>query len=253
MKPIIFHKIAGILLILTASGCVTAGSGVTVKEDRVLQEFTGISFKADGKMNIMMANENSVEVICDDNLLPYIVTSVQNGTLFAENISGNDIPGLVFNIRMKELNKIDFSGSGSIVVSNTIKGESLTAVVEGSGKLEFKAEVKKAAMNLAGGGFLSGELIADNAKFQISGPGSMLMKGNVANAWVGISASGEFLGSSLVCSNAEVELWGSGNCEIGAQAKLKVKISGAGNVKYKGKPKIEENILGVGKIIFINE
>jgi len=64
--------------------------------------------------------------------------------------------------------------------------------------------------------------------------------------------TGNFQGFPLTVKNCNVDISGTGNCEVSVGASLDVKIEGTGNVFYKGNPSIKTNISGSGSVIQMN-
>lgn len=67
-----------------------------------------------------------------------------------------------------------------------------------------------------------------------------------------ILGSGSFSGFMLSTQDCEVDIVGSGNCEITATESLDVSIDGSGSVFYKGSPQIMDHISGSGRVIDSN-
>lgn len=69
---------------------------------------------------------------------------------------------------------------------------------------------------------------------------------------VSLMGSGSFYGFPLAASTCQVDIIGSGICEITVQNELDVVIEGSGNVYYKGSPLIHEDITGSGRVVDAN-
>ena len=99
------------------------GSGHIQTEKRNVGHFDGV--QASGSMDIEVTNGDklSVEVEADDNVLPYIITEVNDGLLdvhFKSNTSFNDVHVKVY-VTAPVLQKLFVKGSGNITSKNTIK------------------------------------------------------------------------------------------------------------------------------------
>ena len=64
--------------------------------------------------------------------------------------------------------------------------------------------------------------------------------------------SGSFFGFPLSASTCQVDISGSGNCEVTVNNDLDVVIEGSGSVYYKGSPSIEVDIIGSGRVVDTN-
>ena len=69
---------------------------------------------------------------------------------------------------------------------------------------------------------------------------------------VSLIGSGGFFGFPLTAENCDVDILGSGNCEVTALGKLDVILDGSGSVFYKGSPIIHEDITGSGRVVDSN-
>lgn len=67
-----------------------------------------------------------------------------------------------------------------------------------------------------------------------------------------LNGSGSFFGFPLSAQNCQVDIIGSGNCEVTANQELDVIIEGSGSVFYKGTPTIKEHITGSGRLVNSN-
>lgn len=64
--------------------------------------------------------------------------------------------------------------------------------------------------------------------------------------------SGSFFGFPLSASTCQVDISGSGECEVTVNNDLDVVIEGSGNVYYQGSPIIHEDITGSGRVVDAN-
>jgi len=69
---------------------------------------------------------------------------------------------------------------------------------------------------------------------------------------ISILGSGSFSGFLLNTQECQVDIVGSGNCEITAESSLDVSIDGSGSVFYKGTPLIKDHISGSGRVVDSN-
>jgi len=91
-------------------------------------------------------------------------------------------------------------------------------------------------------------------KISNTGTGTVTISGPMEEDYLELTlmGSGNFWGFSLSAEKCQVDITGSGNCEITAVNQLDVSIGGSGNVYYKGTPTIKDHISGSGHIIDSN-
>jgi hypothetical protein len=69
---------------------------------------------------------------------------------------------------------------------------------------------------------------------------------------VQLMGSGSFFGFPLSTETCQVDIVGSGICEISVQEHLDAILEGSGSVFYKGNPSIREDVTGSGRVVNAN-
>ena len=88
-----------------------------MQENRPVQGFTEVELAMMGMLHLAQGNAESLTVEAEDNLLPKIVTTVQNNRLTIRLAPAKRITTrqpIVFSVTMKEITGIYLSGSGSL-------------------------------------------------------------------------------------------------------------------------------------------
>lgn len=188
------------------------GSGTMKTEKRTFAEFKRLELGGSFEVTIETGKpEFSATITGDDNLLPMVLTEVNNEVLtvnFKEPLAPTKRMTLV--LAMGEMTAATFSGEGKIVArdlkTNTLK-------LDFSGAVEFVG---------------TGEV--ENTYTQLSGAGNIDLKG-------------------LKVRRSSVHLSGAANLVVHASDELVAVISGVGKVEYYGNPpKVSQKISGVGKL-----
>ena len=91
-------------------------------------------------------------------------------------------------------------------------------------------------------------------KISYSGSGDVSISSPMETDYLELSLMGScsFKGFSLSADYCQVDISGSGDCEISAAKGLDVSIDGSGSVFYKGSPSIKDHISGSGRVIDSN-
>ena len=91
-------------------------------------------------------------------------------------------------------------------------------------------------------------------KISYSGSGNVSVNSSMETDYLELSLLGScnFKGFSMSADYCQVDISGSGNCEISAMKSLDVSIDGSGSVFYKGTPSIKDHISGSGRVIDSN-
>jgi hypothetical protein len=223
------------LIVLAAcSFTVLRGSGNVITENRVISSIRSVDLSAYGDLNISQGDAESLSIQGDDNIVAHIITEVNNGRLsirFDESWGTLYTPSetLEFNLTVKNLESITFSGAGTIHSDNLALDD--------------------LAINLSGAGSITiEELQADNLTINLSGAGSLHIEGSVTNESISLSGVGNFNAEDLSAQNATISLTGAGNASLWVAANLNIHISGAGSINYYGTPKITKDVTGIGSL-----
>lgn len=192
------------------------GSGSIVTEPRSVVDFYNVSVSGSTNVFITQGTNFDVKVKAYENIISFLETKVQDGTLFIgfkpnSNVSNDNSE---VYITLPSLNSLAVTGSGNI----DSKGSFL-----GSG----------------------------NFKSTISGSGNIVIQGASANNYqINISGSGSVKSFGMISKQAVVSIKGSGNAELTVLQDLNATIDGSGNVYYKGtNPTVTSKITGSGQVI----
>lgn len=211
------------------------GSGLVLNESRNISNFNSINLLGSASVYIKQADEYSLEIEAEDNIIPLIETRVKGRMLYIltkKCINPNE-PVKIF-ISLPELRSVDISGSGKIIGENVINSDKLELNIGGSGVLNFELQVNK--------------LITE-----ISGSGKVYLQGDTKLHNIILSGSGDIYAEELNTKDGLISLSGSGKCRVNVIENLDVNISGSGVVEYKGRPQINSKIHGSGKLKRLRE
>lgn len=227
------------LLLFAASSCIEEfnirGNGVEATEARTVSTFNKVRTSGDFDVQITKGNEFEILVTAEENILPYIETTVSNNTLLID-IKGvhnvkNRLPMNVF-VTLPQLVSVKQSGSGSIV-TDFFSGDKMQFSISGSGSISSSVDV-------------------NSVEADISGSGWMIINGDAYESDLSISGSGNIDSSDMTVDNCNAHISGSGNMQVNAIKFITAKISGSGTIYYTGNPIKELNITGSGKVIHRN-
>ncbi len=220
-----------IVAFLTAScaPCIP-GSGIMVKEDRVLTGFTGIALEGSEHM-IVKQGDYAVALEGDDNILQYYQTLIVNDQLVVrqkDNVCITPTRPIIVYVTLPEISSLTLSGSGNILTDS------------------FKA--KDLRISLSGSGEIDTEVDAESLATVLSGSGTINLAGKAQKHDLTISGSGDVHALDLKVQQSAITISGSGNADVAAVEKLDMVISGSGNVFYTGSPDVTSQITGSGQI-----
>ena len=209
-------------------------SNVLISENRDVNGFKAIEFSTFGKINIIQGDKESLNISGPDNLVPEIITTVNNGTLIIKNkenitvTSFNNADILTFTIVAKELTSLAVSGAGDVQIE-TLSTPSMSLSLSGAGKVQ------------------QNQITTDDLKIAISGLGGIDISGQSSRTTIEISGAGNVNAPELKTQTANVTISGLGGATLWVTDQLTGEISGAGNVSYYGNPQASTNSSGLGK------
>ncbi len=213
------------------------GNGQLKKETREVGSYTALASQGSMDVDITYGNSNSITVEADENLLPYIETSVENGKLTIKSKKGINLKTnskLIVYVTMAKINSLQQSGSGNINGSGAFTSDGKTDVgVSGSGNLKLSFDSFK------------------DIDLSVSGSGNVDLKsGNTNSLSAKLSGSGNIDCSSVSSKDVDAKVSGSGNIKVYASNSIDAKISGSGNIFYKGGAQnISSKVAGSGKVM----
>jgi hypothetical protein len=236
MKKLLFGSL---IVLLVATGCGQVfgkrvhGSGQITSESRNVENFSGIDVS--GAVNVFVTQDanTSARVEGDDNLLEYMVLEVRGSTLHIHTREGYNLSPskhLSVYVTSPVYKSFEASGACDIQSENQIKSNSGIRI-DLSGASDIKIDVDAPSVNA-----------------EMSGAGTVELKGKTQRLSVNGSGSSDIKCKDLMAESVNVEISGAGNAEVFASMKLDVEVSGAGTVKYKGSPSVSQNISGAGSV-----
>jgi hypothetical protein len=209
------------------------GNGEIRTEDRHITRAERIKLRGSYDVEITQGPVVSVKVEADDNILPYIFTSEEDGFLLIKSkdrVNFSTENPIKIYITTNKLEQVQLSGSGNIIGKTKFTGgDKLTLKISGSGSMDL-------------------EVNTPSVDGDISGSGSMTLRGETRDEKVHISGVGDFNADELKSETAVVKIAGSGNVKVFADTKLDVNIAGVGSVYYKGNPTIKQHVAGSGEV-----
>ena len=212
------------------------GNGNLKKESRSVGNFTGIASSGSWDVMVAYGESNSIQVEGDENLLEYIETKVEDGSLHIrakKSVNLKSKHKITVYVSLTRLTNVSLSGSGDIIGEGKFENEGTTHFrLSGSGNIKMSFNKVK------------------DVETSISGSGNIRLSGSTHSVSAHISGSGNADCSDLVCDDASASISGSGNVKVFANKSIDAKIAGSGNVYYKGAANdIQRHVAGSGRVI----
>jgi hypothetical protein len=223
--------IAGGLLLSACALNVVRGSGRLVTESRQIQGVERISFTSSGTLILTQGDRESLTVETDENVMRYVKTEVQGGTLTLGTKSGAIVSPtrLTFTLTVKDLDGITATGSGDV------------------GAERFDAD-RLAIETTGSGGVRIDDLTARDLSVRITGSGDVDLAGQAREQEVTLTGSGTYRAADLRSERATVKTTGSGGATVWVAESLDARTTGSGSIEYHGTPRTSAKSTGSGKV-----
>ena len=236
----LFLIVVALFTLSIASACgvgrTVRGSGDIITEERDVSGFDRVSLSGIGDVTIEVGDEESLTVITDDNIMPYVRTEVKNNTLILDFDDGtfnrgyDPTDGIKFELVVTDLNRVDISGAGKMYVGEL---ETEKFVVNNTGAASIEIDSLK----------------ADELVVKQTGAGSIVASGQVQGQELNNTGAGSYQAGELESETAIISISGVGSATVWATESLDISISGLGNVVYYGSPRITQSISGLGNLV----
>lgn len=235
MKTARLLLLALIVPVLFTSCQKIKGKGEVITETRTVTGYTSVELSTDASVYISQGDEFSLEILAQENLMPYILTKNENGRLVVKLKNGfhlgNHDPISIY-ITAPDVSGLVVSGSGKIEATDDWTIPEIEAKISGSGDIQL------------------GHVVCGTLKATISGSGNIEAQGGEAGLEeLTISGSGHIDIRNVVASDANANISGSGDIYTQVTGLLDATISGSGNIYYLGTPQMNIHISGSGNII----
>lgn len=214
---------------------VILGSGVVVEEDRTVSGFERVVHATEGALRISQGAGESLRVRADDNLLPFLLSSVSSGTLqlrTASNVDLRPTQTIEFLLGATSMEGVDLRGIGSVQATDLTTNR---LVLNGSGL----------------GQILVSNLTATELDVDLGGFVSATGSGNVDLLAVTLAGFGKVDAPDIQCREAHLRLDGEGDATVRVSDVLVVTITSSGSVYYIGSPTVDATITGTGQVVQI--
>ncbi|PWK78030.1 putative autotransporter adhesin-like protein [Mucilaginibacter oryzae] len=199
------------------------GSGNQTTEKRKADDFKKVEISGAFKVHLKQDSTLGITITADDNLIKYISTSVEGGTLHIKSKKNFCDPGdMVINIGVKNLEEVKAAGAVEVFSDGKITAK------------DFK-------LDLSGATKVTLDLNAANVSTEGSGATEITLKGQAASHKIDLSGAGKVNAFDFVVGTYDIETSGIGHCNINVLQTLNVHTSGASEIQYKGSPSTVNN------------
>ncbi|HEY0029293.1 MAG TPA: head GIN domain-containing protein [Bacteroidia bacterium] len=191
--------------------------------------------KLNGVFNVFLiqGEKESVKMEADENVLPFILTSVDNAVLTVKmknDIAINKMKKINVYITFVNLSKVSTEGVGMLNCADRMTFKEIELDCKGVGATRL-------------------DLVAEKLTIHSEIVGAMFLKGLVTEVVIDHKGVGAIRAFELKAEKLTLNSEGIGTAEVYASKELNIHSSGFGGVQYKGDPATKNiNTEGLGKV-----
>lgn len=191
-----------------------SGTGGMVTQTLDVEDFNKLGVALHAKVILTQGNTQKVTVQGQQNIIDIIKREVKGGSWdigFPSKYKVKNYDKLTINITMPSFKALAIAGSGQIETNGDFSG-------------------------------------LGDVNMAIAGSGEIAVGGSAQDIHLEIAGSGSIDVAGLSSTDCEVEIAGSGDCQVNVGGNLDVSIAGSGSVRYKGSPSVSSSIAGSGSV-----
>lgn len=225
---------------VTGDPQVIQGSGTTLVEDRSTGHFERVFLCDLGTLIITQGDEGRLTIETDDNLLGYVESRVQDGTLFlrlSSRATGRVVQpskGINYRLSVGHIASLEVADSGRI-----------QAAALDAGHLGIKAHDS--------GHIAVDSLMAHTLQVHLEDSGAVRLTGRVERQEVVVQDSSRYLAGPLQSRTAAVSASDSAEAVLWATEALHVTVTDSGRVRYYGDPRRTQRLSDRGRLAGLGE
>ena len=234
-------------------------NGITEKRD--VSAFSAIDASSMFTITVTKGDVESLTITADEELMPYLKSEVKNGVLklyYQENKQNRrkqykSSPEV--HITMKQLQKVDLSGSCRLTVNGVfeskkfvaglsgasslkleINAPEMTIGASGASKINLQGKTTNANIDASGSSTMQLDLQATKVGVDVSGASGISLSGKADRALFDASGASKINAFDFEIKKATTNLSGSSRLQVNAADELSIDVSGMSIVYYKGNP-----------------
>lgn len=139
-------------------------------------------------------------------------------------------PTMKLFVSVKNLEELQVNGGGKIIAENSLASGNIKLAVNGNGSMDL-------------------DLKGDIVTAEVTGSGSIALRGYATSLDALISGAGTINAYNCPMDKAKVKVSGSGICELNVSDTIDAIVAGSGQVKHKGNTKnAQKKVYGSGSV-----
>jgi hypothetical protein len=234
MKRTLISLLATVFIL---ASCITGCGGKTTSLGKLTTEsfdfagFTMIEAESGFTLTVKQSQSYKIEITTYENILKKLDVKKTGTTLKVGTSGGNLDPTMLkAEISMPGIEGINLSGGSKAAISGFNSNESFS-------------------VTLTGGSELTGDIIAGDVGFGISGGSMVTLIGSGGDLLARSSDGSEMTLDEFPVSNADINIDGGGRSFINLNGKLDTVLTGGSELYYTGEPEMGEVNISGGSVL----
>ena len=222
ISKVITTMIAGALVAawgLEAKSITGSGNVITTNRN-ITEEFTGIAVEKGLEVVVEQSDQMAVMVKADDNLQPFIKTTVANGTLNITSDYGNynNVTSKKVIVRMPRIKDLSASSGAALNSQNVLRSENIT-------------------LKSSSGSEINVALEANNVNCESSSGSQLIVSGKALKLNTKSSSGSNIDATALLVNEINSESSSGSATNVHPIMSLKATASSGSTINYQGDPK----------------
>ena len=200
------------------------GNGKVTTEEREIASFNQIVLEGVFNVYLVQKEKEKIRVETDENVLPYIITEVENNVLtikLKDDSKISKMKRINVYITLVDINKLETKGVGLLHCMGKLNLKTIELQLKGVGATKLNLDCDTLNVN--------SELV-----------GSLTLSGSAKEFNVKHKGIGSFEAFDFKSEKVNLESDGIGKAEVFASKELIIDAKGLGGVKYKGNPALKD-------------
>lgn len=249
------------------------GSGKVIAETRNIQEeFDKIHVSSNIEVELEQSPNYQITVEADDNLIPYVLTEVEQGTLRIrfDKVSITNTKEVKVYVKMPNISGLKATSSSEIEAKSDIKSESLTVFLGSTAEIKLldvrakyvTVEATSSSdiqinqiyafelnANITSTADFEAFVEADRINVKASSSSDVELKGKALDFFVEASSTATINARDLIANNITATASSSSTIKVFPVVSLKAQASSTGDIYYYNEPKsIDKNSSSAGSV-----
>ena len=208
------------------------GNGIVKTDKRPVNDnFTAISASEGLEVYVTQADNFSISVEADENVIDLIGTDIKNDVLKIHAIKNIGNATKKVYVSLPNVSELKSSSGSHLITENTINATKL--IIDSSSD-----------------SILNAEIIADNLDIDASSGANIKVNGEAKKATIDASSGANFSGKELITKVCDAEASSGANVSISVSELLSADASSGGNISYSGEAKVSTKKSVSGSVTF---